>query len=269
MYELIKTRFGKAVHHYDTHATAQKEISDKLFTLLAGHLSQTTPGKEGRTGNFLEIGCGTGNLSGKLLSLAPDNLILNDICPEYLPILAQKLHCDPTSPDSRLRFICTDAAELLRHPATGSTSPFRLIASASAIQWMENPLQFLIGCKQIMEPDALLAVSTFAPENLHQVNAITGCTLNYPTPEQIRQALAPHYTLLHLSCEEVTLSFSHPADILRHLKLTGVNGIRQHRWIKKDLEHFTAQYQQHRTPDGNYPLTYQPVFIVCRNPKKS
>lgn len=268
MYELLKTRFGKAAHHYDTHATAQKQISEKLFSLLTGYLQKTEPRQKGGMGNFLEIGCGTGNLSNQLLTLTPDNLLLNDICPEYLPVLEAKLNCHATAPASPVRFICTDAGKLPHHPAVTPSAPFRLIASASAIQWMENPLEFLIECKQMLEPDALLAVSTFAPENLHQVNAITGCTLNYPAPEQIRAILEPHYSLLHLSSEELTLTFSHPSEILRHLKLTGVNGIRTHRWTKRDLELFTEQYQQrHCTPEGACPLTYKPVFIICRNRK--
>lgn len=278
MYELIKTRFGKAVQHYDTHAVAQKKISDTLFSLISGE-------NGGRiNGNILEIGCGTGNLSSQLLTLHPEKLVLNDICPEYAPVLAQKLTCELTvlplgkSPlrsgnmPGKVLFACGNAGELAENlkksgssPTQASPYPFRLIASASAVQWLENPLEFIIGCKHIMEPDALLAISTFTPENLYQVSSITGCTLDYPSPEQIRTALEPHYTLLHLSVEEITLSFDEPAEVLRHLKLTGVNGIRSGRWIKKDLEHFITQYELYKTPEGTYPLTYKPIFILCRN----
>lgn len=256
MYEIIKSRFGKAIRHYDNHAVAQKIIADRLFNLID---------REQRTENVLEIGCGTGNLSRRLLELSPGKLILNDICPGYAEILRKKLaspvSTDPEDSTARILFSCGNAQEIIgkRFPAK-----FNLIASASAIQWLSDPLQFLIGCRSLLAADGLLAVSTFAPDNMQEVAFSSGCGLQYPSPEVIGRTLEQHYRLLHLSTGEITLTFPDPVDVLKHLKLTGVNGVNSTGWTKKDLTAFQERYQTVRNPDGSYPLTYRPVFILCK-----
>lgn len=256
MYEIIKSRFGKAIRHYDSHAVAQKLIADKLFDLI---------GRVQKAENVLEIGCGTGNLSRRLLELSPGKLILNDICPGYAGILREKLACpvstDPEDSAGGILFSCGNAQEI-----TGKQFPvkFNLIASASAIQWLPDPLQFMIDCRALLAEDGLLAVSTFAPDNMQEVTSSSGYGLQYPPPEVIKSMLAKHYRLLHLSTGEITLTFPNPVDVLKHLKLTGVNGVNSTGWTKKDLKAFQERYETVRNPDGSYPLTYRPVFILCK-----
>ena len=71
MFEIIKSRFEKAVNDYDNNAIAQLEIVNKLYSLI--------PDKNLLYSNIIEFGCGTGNLSHLLQDLNYDNLILNDI----------------------------------------------------------------------------------------------------------------------------------------------------------------------------------------------
>ncbi len=270
MYELIKSRFGKAAKYYDNNAVAQKIISDKLFSLIENTVKPQ---------NILEIGCGTGNLSKRLLELSPEKLVLNDICPGYVSALEKKLghkivtengtdEMGCSNPESlpHITFYCKNAQELNENEFT---SKFNLIASASAIQWMQNPLRFIIDCKKLMDDDGIAAISTFAPDNMCEVTSISGSGLKYSTLQEIRSALEKHYEILHLSAGEITLTFKEPVDILRHIKLTGTNGTNAAGWTKRDLEYFTEQYgNRYRSIDGSYPLTYKPVFIICRNPGK-
>lgn len=250
MYELIRTRFEKAIQHYDNNAVAQKIISTELFALIQGSCTAE---------KILEIGCGTGNLSENLLKLYPKRLLLNDICKDYVPVIESKL---AQSNHTNISFICADAQEIIGKDVT---EKFNLIASSSAIQWMQNPLQFLIACKKMLIPGGILAISTFGPDNMREIAAINGTGLQYNSLEEIREALDPHYQLLHLSSSEIILTFKEPIDVLRHIKFTGVNGIHCRSWTKKDLHHFTETYNHHfRNAQGLCTLTYKPVFLLCK-----
>lgn len=258
MYELIQARFGKAIQHYDKNAIAQKKITEKLFSLI-GDLSPE---------NILEIGCGTGNLSKKLLELNPVRLILNDICRNCTELLPQKLGEAVSvlpfeNTNNRISFLCGDAQDIIKE-----TMPvkFNLIASASAIQWMEDQLQFLINCKGILAPDAIIAVSTFAPGNMHEIAELEGCSLHYQSPVQIGRILETHYNLLHMSTQEIILTFRDPVEVLKHLKMTGVNGIHTKTWTKKHLALFVEEYNRRfRNSDGLCTLTYKPVYLIAQN----
>lgn len=258
MYELIQTRFSKAIQHYDQNALAQKIITDKLFSLIGDK-----PQKK-----ILEIGCGTGNLSRKLLELNPDTLLLNDICKNYAEMLPQKLG-EPISlsprgnNNSRITFFNGDAQTMIQEIMPAK---FSLIASSSAIQWMSNQLRFLIDCKEIMDPDALIAVSTFAPGNLYEIAELEGCALHYHSPSEISLALEPYYKLLHISTQDIVLTFKEPLEVLKHLKMTGVNGIHSKIWTKKHLALFVKEYNRRfRNSDGLCTLTYKPVYLLGKN----
>ncbi|MEF9986652.1 MAG: malonyl-ACP O-methyltransferase BioC [Bacteroidales bacterium] len=271
MYELIKTRFSKAIKHYDNNAVAQKIIADKLFSLI---------GEVQTVNNILEIGCGTGNLSKNLLKFNPNKLILNDICPSYTTILQKKLGQEisiyPNNfKNYQVSFLCGNAQNIINDNSIYNNilgeniaCKFNLIASSSTIQWMQNPLKFLIECKKIMAQNATVAISTFTKNNMHEIATIEGCSLTYNTLEEMRKTIEAEYSICHLSSDKIVLTFNEPIDVLRHIKLTGVNGIDTKPWTKQHLSHFTQQYNTlFRNPDGLCTLTYNPVYLIFKNSK--
>ena len=53
-------------------------------------------------------------------------------------------------------------------------------------------------------------------------------------------------------------------DVLRHLKDTGVTGIRPCHWTRKKLADFSMRYAgRYAAPDGGVTLTYHPIYIIC------
>ena len=61
-----------------------------------------------------------------------------------------------------------------------------------------------------------------------------------------------------------TLHFPTPADVLRHLKRTGVNGLSRRKWTRKDLSDFCRTYSELFGTAGGCTLTYHPVFVLAR-----
>ena len=74
--KIISQRFTKALLSYDTEAKVKKKIIEKLIDYIKQEKLQNI-------NKILEIGCGTGLLSKKIINLfAPDTIYLNDICQE-------------------------------------------------------------------------------------------------------------------------------------------------------------------------------------------
>ena len=73
---IIAERFSKAISTYPREANVQRQIADKMIRLLQKHIPSPCP-------KVIEFGCGTGIYSRMLLrTLRPEELLLNDLCPE-------------------------------------------------------------------------------------------------------------------------------------------------------------------------------------------
>ena len=122
--QLISKRFSKAIATYPQEANVQRQIADKMIHLLTKHISFPCS-------KVIEFGCGTGIYSRMLLqALRPEELFLNDLCPEM------KYCCEDILRKEQVSFLPGDA-EIVPFP-TGST----LITSCSALQWFESPENF-------------------------------------------------------------------------------------------------------------------------------
>ena len=90
---LIKQRFAKAVATYEKEAAVQRQIASHMVELMEKYLPEDVHS------NVWEIGCGTGMLTRFYLNrFTPEELYLNDLCPEVKPYLfGSKDQCGPKS----------------------------------------------------------------------------------------------------------------------------------------------------------------------------
>ena len=73
---LIAERFSKAITTYPKEANVQRQIAGKMIRLLTEHIPSPCS-------KVIEFGCGTGIYSRMLLqALRPEELLLNDLCPD-------------------------------------------------------------------------------------------------------------------------------------------------------------------------------------------
>ena len=72
------------------------------------------------------------------------------------------------------------------------------------------------------------------------------------------------------SREEILhFTFPLPLDVLKHLQATGVTGLRSRKWTKGQLEDFCQRYhRQYAAQDGTVPLTYHPIYMICKKQEK-
>lgn len=245
---LLQRRFSRNLETYDTLATVQRAIAGRLATLL----ERTGPGTV-RKG--VEIGAGTGFLTRHLVRFFPSaEWIVNDLVPKSRDYL-------PTS----ISFTAGD----------GEAFPFGeaccdLIASASTVQWFDDLPGFIERAAAGLSPQGTLALSTFGPENFREITATTGQGLEY-YPLADLKALLTASGLRVIAQEEWTEQQCYPAptDVLRHLRLTGVNAVAAERWTHSRLRRFEDDYRAaFGKPSENggecVTLTFHPIILVAR-----
>ena len=108
-------RFSKAATTYDANASVQEEIGRRLFSVIPNRCYQ----------NILEVGCGTGTFSQRLMDLNPRTLKLCDISDGMLAVCRQRFANIP-----KVSFMQADC----EHDNLGHD--FNLIASNCAVQWL-------------------------------------------------------------------------------------------------------------------------------------
>ena len=248
--QLIAERFSKAIATYPQEANVQRQIADKMIHLLTEHISFPCS-------KVIEFGCGTGIYSRMLLqALRPEELLLNDLCPEM------KYCCDHILRKEQVSFLPGDAE---------TVQDFRIGLPGLALQWFESPENFFKRCNTLLNNQGYFAFSTFGKENMKEIRELTGNGLPYRSREELVTALSSHFDILHSEEELISLSFDNPIKVLYHLKQTGVTGISgtssQQLRTRRDLQLFSERYTQEFTQGTSVSLTYHPIYIIAKKKK--
>ena len=234
--ELIQKRFAKNLATYDENAKIQKVMAEYLIGFL----------DEKEFKNVLEIGCGTGMLTGLAFkNLIFENYTANDIvsgCEKYIKKISREI-----------KFVPSDIEDFLKN----NNDKYDLIISNAVFQWIEDFENFLKLLISRLNKGGTLIFSTFGNKNFTEIREVLGTSLFYRSIEDYEDMLK---NFRHVIKEERhTLNFKSPAEVLRHIKLTGANAICETKWTKSDMLNFESKYNNWC---NNAPiLTYNPVYI--------
>lgn len=259
---LIEKRFRKGLPTYDEQADAQtwaaRSIADRVSTLFPKGCTK-----------LLEIGCGTGILTEKMVQQTPiKELYLNDIVRESEVVVTDKLvsvpannYLKPSSghaPD--IHFLHGDA-EIISFPPL-----LDAVVSTSTIQWFNDLPAFFIKAYQSLKPGGWFCASTFGPNNLLEINQLTGIGLSYPDAHTLSKWLECRFTKVQMNEHELILAFDSPKEVLKHLKHTGVTGIKERTWTPSTLRTFENNYRAHFQTGEKVSLTYQIILLQAQKP---
>ncbi|NOE19473.1 methyltransferase [Ruegeria atlantica] len=240
----VQRSFSRSFQTYNDTASQQAWVARKLVSEMR------RVGAPNRFDVAFELGCGTGHLT-RLLRQNFDlpDFHVNDIAPQ----------ARATADAENAAFIAGDV-RLVEWPAK-----LDLVASASMIQWMEDPAGLLQQVAEALEPGGWLAISGFGPLQYQELAQI-GSTARAPglcLPDALATAIDGPFKILKVGQSVRPSYFDTPRDVLKHLRSTGVNGRAQGAWTRSTLARFEADYVQKFGTDGRVPLTYHPVWVIA------
>lgn len=207
----VARRFDSAAQSYDAHSPVQRLAAAQLAGRIATASLPPRP-------RVLELGCGTGHLTARLLDHLPGaTLLATDIAPAMVAACRARF-----GGRTGLDFAVMDAC----HPA--NLSGFDLICANLAAQWFDDLPATLAALAQRLAPDGLLALSLLGPDSFREWRAAHAAlglqpgTLVFRTPDEYRAAF-PYAGELAL---DSALHIDRPAsaiDFLRALRAIGAD----------------------------------------------
>lgn len=274
----IASGFERAVKNYEHRAVVQKVMSQKLAQKYAKFAGKNAEG------TILEIGCGTGfltrniadeilNQSGKSSQKLP-KIILND--------LTERM-CEEASKYWKGEFEILEGDVSKIPPPKGLSA----VVSSSTLQWIDD-LEFLVSeIFSSLNSGGIFVFSTFGEDNFAELARALKTSgdsswrpLKYFSEEKLCALLKKcGFEILESSSELIRKEFESPADVLRHMKLTGVNSAFSRFWTRKNLREFSEAYRNVCKPpecdaeeceenaDKDEPgifLTYNPIYVVAK-----
>ncbi|NOU74876.1 malonyl-ACP O-methyltransferase BioC [Paenibacillus sp. LMG 31458] len=168
----IERQFNRSsAGSYDVYANVQRIMAEQLAKSLIAWKGEEAI----ETSNILEIGCGTGTLTGILVNeWSKASITALDIAPGMIKVAEQRvrsiaanhLAISNSQPD-RLSFIHADVE---RWSADVQEASFDLIVSNACFQWLKNPKQTLRHLRQMLRPGGLLVFTTFGPKTFYELH---------------------------------------------------------------------------------------------------
>lgn len=238
---LVKNSFKKNLRTYDENASVQKVMAEELMKLL--------PGKSFDA--ILEIGMGTGLLTRLMADeVYSKEYYANDIvsdCKKYLKKIAPEAI-----------FFEGDIENVK------FAKKFDLIISNATLQWVNDFDTLSKKIKNLLKENGLFIFSTFGEQNFIELKELTGIGLKYYPLEALKEFLKDDFEIVEFKAEQNVLYFKTFRDILKHIRLTGVNGICCKKMSFLELRTAEKKYKELYNSIEGLKLTYNPIFLLLK-----
>ncbi len=238
--ELIKSKFEKSAKTYDKNASPQTKMAKTLLDLIL----KKHPEKNFE--NILEIGSYTGIFTKELIkNLDFENYLALDVVDSFSYI-------KDLNPKISFKNMDIENFE--------TKEKFDLIAANASLQWCEDFDKTLLKLLSFKKESGLLAFSIFDKDNLFEIKNAFNVGLNYKNEDEILVLLnSKKIKSTTIKKEKITLEFKNPREILRHLKLTGVNSLNKkekmpYKKIKQGMKILEEEYKN--------KLTYSILYVI-------
>lgn len=236
--DLVKNSFKKNLKTYDENALVQKKMAEKLIKLIA----------DKKFDKVLEIGIGTGFFT-KLLAekINCKEFYANDIVSECSHYLSKVI---------KGAFFVSGDIESVNIP-----DKLDLVVSNAAFQWVSNLEEMLVKIQTSLNKDGIFIFSTFGDKNFLELKEVANIGLNYLSLSQLERLTKKYFDIVEINEEQEEVCFDSFKDVLKHIKLTGVNGVSDKRFTVSELKDMGNEYSKKFKRNKSFILTYNPIYV--------
>ncbi|MGR9115696.1 MAG: malonyl-ACP O-methyltransferase BioC [Gammaproteobacteria bacterium] len=252
----IRHSFGVASVSYDGVAELQRTVGRQLIE--KGPLP-------GLSGVILDLGCGTGFLTGELLKLqAAEQILALDLAMPMLQTARRKL-----SAHANVNYLCADAERM----ALAANSVDGIVSNL-ALQWCRDLASVFGDCQKILKPAGLLAFSTFGPKTLCELKQAWAAVDEYSHVNDFYGAEELARFLAHAGFVDIQLEtqchrpvYASVLDLMRELKGIGAHNVAAGRnrkmTTKAQMQQMISSYPK-ETLDDRIVATFEVVTVTAR-----
>jgi len=261
----VQRQFNEKAGSYDQYADVQKVMASRLMR----RLDEAVPAPR----DILEIGCGTGACTERVLTRFPQaSVSALDIAPGMVEAAKRRL----AARGEQCRWIVADVEEWA---AAQSAQTCDLIVSNACFQWLAQPEVTLAHLYRLLRPGGCLLFSTFGPQtfwelhdSFHEAYARLGRPparhgLTFRSEAQWKDMLLrAGFRDNHTESGLKTYVFPSVRQFLHTVKeigasatqATGTRGLGQRRLMMEMLQQYETR---HRIRSG-IPATYEIILAV-------
>jgi malonyl-CoA O-methyltransferase len=268
----IRQSFAAASLTYDGVAELQRTVGKALLAACDA---------ESLVGTLVDLGCGTGFLTAKLLSeqvgyasrtmiLAEENgtrcvpyrsVIALDIALPMLQVTRTKLADAPN-----VGYLCADAEQLpLAEQVVNG------VFSNLALQWCVNLEAVFTDIKRVLKPGGRLVFSTFGPQTLQElksawaeVDAYKHVNEFYSEQQLIRFLRLAGYTEIKITSKRYVSNYGSVLELMKELKQIGAHNVIAGRnksvTTKTQMQRMIEAYERHQSGD-RIAATFEVIMV--------
>ena len=252
----IKRSFAAASDTYDSVAELQRTVGRELLQAI-----DTTHLK----GTLLDLGCGTGFLTGELLARSRyESMIALDIALPMLQAAQGKLVDQPN-----INYICADAEHL---PLGGQC--IDAVLSNLALQWCRNLDAVFTDIKRVLKPEGQLVFSTFGPQTLHELKSAWATVDDYSHVNEFYSEAQLKHFLLQAGFKNSQLKstvyisrYQSVWTLMQELKHLGaqhvVAGRNKKITTQTAMQKMITAYEKHNVSD-QIPATFEVISVIAK-----
>lgn len=258
----IKARFSRAARYYREAVDVQDLVNKKVCKIL----EKLKVIKDFRVRDILEIGCGTGLLTYRMVNMFPEVYITAiDIAPTMIDICRCLFKENPY-----VNLICIDFLEFK------PDRKFDLICSTSALHWVRPLTAAVVRVKELCYAGTFFVGSIMIKGTLCELKTlkeeIIGKRLddNLPDKEDFLNTLKKNnFYLVFFETEDIQIKALDCVQLIRRLHNQGVTALTDNKFnrllTRKELEKLYSLYnKRYRDEEGNIFATYKVLYFSAK-----